>query len=212
VIEWALSLKGKRIAPVEVEEITPPVNAANDLPEKPAAEEITSPAMFKDYAAIDAGAAISDPVVRELYEANRKRRQFPAKHVFSRTLAVEDGRTLSLATCTCGHTLKFVQGDEARMCAAEEAHWRRFPEGPTVDGRGQPIVPGDGRGFLRRRNHASARVLTGRRGRTARADTPSGIAAGDGHQTRDGSIVGRPVSSPARQKPMMPSIAARAFA
>ncbi|EJN14720.1 DNA methylase [Bradyrhizobium sp. YR681] len=97
----------------------------------------------KTYAAIDAGATISDPIVRDLVFAFEQRRKFPANHIFSMTTEVADGRVVSVATCKCGHVIKFGSNDFVRMNAATEAHWRRFPEGPSVDGRGEPIKPGD---------------------------------------------------------------------
>lgn len=96
------------------------------------------------YAAIDAGATISDPVVAALVEAHSLRKQFPAAHTFAMTTEVDDGRIVSVATCKCGHVLRFGSNDYVRMNAAIEAHWRRYPEGPMVDGRGDPIKPGDG--------------------------------------------------------------------
>jgi hypothetical protein len=95
------------------------------------------------YAAIDAGASISDPVVRSLVEAHDLRRQFPAAHTFSMTTEVAEGRIVSVASCKCGHVLRFGSNDYVRMNAAIEAHWRRYPDGPKVDGRGDPIKPGD---------------------------------------------------------------------
>ena len=86
---------------------------------------------------------ISDPVVRELAEAHGKRRQFPAKHIFAMTTAVEDGRIISVATCACKTAFKFASNDPLRMDAAIEAHLRRFDYEPMVDGRGIPIKPGD---------------------------------------------------------------------
>jgi DNA adenine methylase len=97
----------------------------------------------KTYAAIDAGAAISDPIVRDLVEAHEKRRQFPASHTFAMTTDVADGRIISVATCKCGQVFKFGSNDFLRMNAACEAHWRRFDHDKMVDGRGEPIVPGD---------------------------------------------------------------------
>lgn len=96
------------------------------------------------YAAIDAGATISDPVVAALVEAHALRKQFPAAHTFSMTTDVADGRIVSVATCKCGQVIKFGSNDYVRMNAAIEAHWRRYPDGAMVDGRGDPIVPGDG--------------------------------------------------------------------
>lgn len=97
----------------------------------------------KTYASIDAGASISDPVVASLVEAHSLRKQFPAAHTFAMTTEVEDGRIVSVATCKCGHVIRFGSNDFVRMNAAIEAHWRRFPDGPMVDGRGDPIKPGD---------------------------------------------------------------------
>ncbi|WP_445222226.1 DNA methyltransferase [Bradyrhizobium sp. Pa8] len=120
VIDWALSLK--------------PAGAPASAPQ--ALDQ-------KTYAEIDAGATISDPVVASLVEAHGLRRQFPAAHLFSMTTEVDDGRIVSVATCKCGHGLRFGSNDYVRMNAAIEAHWRRFPDGPMVDGRGDPIKPGD---------------------------------------------------------------------
>ncbi|WP_244626057.1 DNA cytosine methyltransferase [Bradyrhizobium betae] len=167
VIEWALSLK-----PVQVPEtrdvsanLDQQINsatgelAADELPGSAgldgsgdipsAASSPVAPVEMvqnldqQTYAAIDAGETISDPIVRDLIEAFEKRKQFPAHHTFSMTTEVADGRVVSVATCKCGHVIKFGSNDYVRMNAATEAHWRRFPEGPTVDGRGDPIVPGD---------------------------------------------------------------------
>lgn len=97
----------------------------------------------KTYAAIDAGVEISDPIVRDLVEAHGKRKQFPASHTFAMTTEVADGRIVSVATCKCGQVFKFGSNDVLRMDAACEAHWRRFDYDKMVDGRGQPIEPGD---------------------------------------------------------------------
>lgn len=137
VIKWARALLERGIAETGED---------MDARVKPGAEDITDVAAinFSSYAAIDAGASISDPVVRYLVEEHGKRKQFPAKHTFSMTTDVAEGRIVSVATCKCGHAVRFGSNDVARMNAAIEAHWRRFPEEPTVDGRGEPIVPGDG--------------------------------------------------------------------
>jgi hypothetical protein len=99
---------------------------------------------FANYERIDAGAVISDPVVAFLCEEYAKRKQFPAKHTIAMTNPIEDGRVMTVGTCSCGHVIKFIGGDYRRMDAAIEAHWRRFPVGDMVDGRGEPIKPGDG--------------------------------------------------------------------
>src|SRR5581483_9366311 len=75
---------------------------------------------------------------------HRKRKQFPAKHTFSMTSEVADGRDIAVATCKCGHVIKFGANDQLRVDASIEAHWRRHGNGPMIDGRGQPIRPGDG--------------------------------------------------------------------
>lgn len=121
VIDWALSLK--------------PTSAPPGRPQ--ALDQQT-------YAEIDAGATISDPVVAALVEAHSLRKQFPAAHTFAMTTEVDDGRIVSVASCKCGHVLRFGSNDYVRMNAAIEAHWRRYPEGSMVDGRGDPIKPGDG--------------------------------------------------------------------
>ncbi|WP_407146273.1 DNA methyltransferase [Bradyrhizobium sp. ORS 86] len=96
------------------------------------------------YAAIEKGAEISDPIVRYLVEQHEKRKQFPAKHTFSMTTEVDDGRIVSVATCSCGDVVfRFGSNDYLRMNAAIEAHWSRNAYGPMVDGMGKPIVPGD---------------------------------------------------------------------
>jgi hypothetical protein len=138
VIEWALSLKGERLGVAETGDVTDGADAAawpSTMTEKMVAEELT----IAGYEASDAGAGLSDPVVRFLVEQHRLRRQFPAKHVFSMTLADDDGRAVSVATCTCKQVFKFGTNDRLRMDAAIEAHWRRFSHEKTLDGRGQPI-------------------------------------------------------------------------
>jgi hypothetical protein len=114
---------------------------ANGLrPEK----EITPKSDAWMHAGDDAEQLTRDPVVNHLLDLHSKRRQFPAQHTFSMTNPIEDGTILMLATCKCGHVIKFGAGDQLRVDAAIEAHWQRHPHGPMVDGRGQPIIPGDG--------------------------------------------------------------------
>ncbi|MGJ4893753.1 DNA methyltransferase [Bradyrhizobium oligotrophicum] len=126
VIDWALSLK-----PMD----------SRLKPGQDAAEEKPDCWMFTGD---DAEQLTRDPVVRHLAEAHAKRRQFPAKHIFSMTTAIDDGRIVSIGTCGCSHVIKFGSNDFVRMNAAIEAHWRRHGDGPMVDGRGVPIKPGDG--------------------------------------------------------------------
>jgi hypothetical protein len=129
VISWALSLK------------------AMDGRVKPGHDEAEDSAAGPDvwmHVADDAEQLTRDPVVRMLVEAHRARRQFPAKHVFSMTNPIADGRIMIRATCGCGHVISFGANDQLRVDAAIEAHWRRYGEGPSIDGRGIPIKPGDG--------------------------------------------------------------------
>ncbi|HYM31850.1 MAG TPA: DNA methyltransferase, partial [Candidatus Cybelea sp.] len=105
------------------------------LTDKMCREELT----IAGYEASDAGAGLSDPVVKYLVQQHRLRRQFPAKHAFSMTTEVTDGRIISVATCACKQVLKFPSNDPLRMDAAIEAHWRRFSHQPTVGGRGNQI-------------------------------------------------------------------------
>jgi hypothetical protein len=94
------------------------------------------------FAGDDAEQLTRDPVVRHLVEQHALRKQFPAKHTFSMTNPIEDGRILILATCKCGHQIKFGAGDQIRVDAAIEAHWPRHDfDGPLIGGRGEPIVP-----------------------------------------------------------------------
>lgn len=121
----------------------------------------TPPAAERDYwihGDDDAVQLICDPIVRRLVEEHRQRKAFPAKHTFSMTNPIEDGRILILATCTCGHVVKFGSGDQLRVDAAIEAHWRRHGHEPEVDGRGIPIKPGDG-SRIPRLSRAEARAL-----------------------------------------------------
>lgn len=105
------------------------------MTDKMANEELT----IAGYEASDAGAGLSDPVVKYLVEQHGLRKQFPAKHIFSMTAEVVDGRIVSVATCTCKQVFKFGSNDYLRTNAAIEAHWRRFSHEKTVDGRGQSI-------------------------------------------------------------------------
>jgi hypothetical protein len=133
VIEWALGLKPTR---------------------KPVAAERN----YWIHGDDDAVQLTKDPIVRHLVEEHRSRRAFPSKHPFSMTNPIEDGRILILATCKCGHMIKFGSGDQLRVDAAIEAHWRRHDFEPMVDGRGIPIIPGDG-SRIPRLTKAEARVL-----------------------------------------------------
>ncbi|WP_316234636.1 DNA methyltransferase [Bradyrhizobium sp. SZCCHNR1020] len=143
VIEWALSLK-----PARGEASLPALSAASAQSEHGDQSghdgAMHARADVWECAGDDAEQLTRDPIVRELAEAHAKRRQFPAKHIFSMTTSVDDGRIVSVGTCSCGHTLKFGSNDHVRMNAAIEAHWRRHGDGPMVDGRGTPIKPGDG--------------------------------------------------------------------
>jgi hypothetical protein len=136
------------------EEINPPANAVNDLEAKQVSEEITDTTDWPDtlthdmaakeltiasYAASDAGAGLSDPVVKYLAEQHALRRQFPAKHNFSMMTDVENGRIVTVATCACKQVFRFGSNDHLRMNVAIEAHWSRFAHEKTVDGRGNPI-------------------------------------------------------------------------
>lgn len=94
------------------------------------------------YAGDDVLQLANDSVVRMLVEAHRQRRQFPAKHAFLTTHPIEDGTALIVATCACGHVIRFPAGDQDRVDAAMEAHWRRHSNGPMVDMNGTTIVPG----------------------------------------------------------------------
>ena len=133
VIEWALSLKPER--DVDVPQGTSEGTWCGTLTDKMANEELT----IAGYEASDGGAELSDPVVKFLVEQHGLRMQFPAKHTFSMTTEVADGRIVSVATCKCKQVFKFGSNDYLRMNAAIEAHWRRFAHDKMVDGRGQPI-------------------------------------------------------------------------
>ena len=102
------------------------------------AEELT----IAGYEASDAGEGMSDPVVKYLVEQHSLRKAFPAKHLFSMTTEVSDGRIVSVATCMCKQVFKFGSNDTLRIDAAIEAHQRRFSHQATVDGRGEPIGTG----------------------------------------------------------------------
>jgi hypothetical protein len=142
VIAWALSLKpepentvSEKITPSECLGITERADCGGTLTDAMAAEELT----IAGYAASDTGSGLSDPVVRYLVDQHALRKQFPAKHIFSMTTDIADGRVVSVATCACRKVFKFGSNDHLRMNAAIEAHWRRFAHEKTVDGRGQPI-------------------------------------------------------------------------
>lgn len=136
VICWALSLVPKK-GPEEITHATNDIKtlAAEDVSEEINLEELT----ISGYAASDAGAGLSDPVVKYLVEQHALRKQFPAKHIFSMTNEVADGRIVAVATCACKQVFKFGSNDYLRMNAAIEAHWRRFAHEKTVDGRGEAI-------------------------------------------------------------------------
>jgi hypothetical protein len=151
VIRWALSLKevadpARRRPTVEGQH---PIlrdtalgngvaNGDASAAPRSSIEEVTE-LTIAGYEASDAGASLSDPIVRYLVEQHGLRKQFPAKHNFSMTTEVADGRVVTVATCACKKvTFKFGSNDYLRMNAAIEAHWRRFSHEKTVDGRGQP--------------------------------------------------------------------------
>jgi hypothetical protein len=163
------------------------------LTDQMAGEELT----IAGYEASDAGAGLSDPVVKYLVEQHRLRKQFPAKHAFSITTEVADGRIVSVATCACKQVIKFPTNDPLRMDAAIEAHWRRFSHEPTVDGRGAPIIPGVLPGSKKRKRKSSDGGVEGHAGSSGRSKN-----LGAGPQAITGSIpVARPVHGEAGVEP-----------
>jgi DNA methylase len=158
VIEWALSLKPTTDARAQLRQGDKAMKGTAPQPagmqsqtqgeDRPARPDPLPPsASERDYwihGDDDAVQLTRDPIVRHLVEEHRSRKVFPAKHTVSMTNPIEDGTILILATCKCGHVIKFGAGDQLRVDAAIEAHWRRFDHEPVVDGRGIPIKPGDG--------------------------------------------------------------------
>ncbi|MGJ5149845.1 DNA methyltransferase [Bradyrhizobium sp. HKCCYLR1023] len=168
VIEWALSLKPATTSKA-AKNITENIPGSGDVAEEtgwaPAVAswcDTMTDQMAREelciagYQASDAGVELSDPVVRYLVEQHGLRKQFPAKHIFSMTRDVADGRIVSVATCACKQVLRFGSNDQLRMNAAIEAHWRQFDHEPKVDGRGEPIGKAANKARSRRAKAADA--------------------------------------------------------
>ncbi len=179
IVEWAMSLKPKR-------ELLPEVSDDTDTLADKMAQELT----IAGYEASDSGAGLSDPVVRYLVEQHSLRKQFPAKHIFSMTTEVAEGRIVSVATCACKQVFRFGSNDHLRMNAAIEAHWRRFPHETTVDGRGEPIGAEAKKQRKARAKKADAASLD-----TPLPDPPSPDAASlrlGGRETDDAAVAAEP--------------------
>jgi DNA methylase len=166
VIEWALSLKAEKKPLVQVASMAdaapidhPGTAQGADLldvlanPDRPisdAGAHLREGFAVGDKPAFDQGEGRparpdplppSDPVVAELVAAHRLRKQFPAKHTISMTTAMVNGQFKNIGTCACGVVMS--HSNYEHLDAAIEAHWRRFSYDSMVDGRGQPIKPGD---------------------------------------------------------------------
>lgn len=211
VIEWALSLKPET-RKTGSEEITSDASADNGLAAKAPSEEITP--------ADDVG--ITDSVIRALCEAERARKAYPPGHTFRMTNPFINGHMVTLGTCECGVNFSFpytYEGRAQRMPAAIEAHWQTFDHlTDQVDGRGQPIVPGDGSRIAgskpRKRKNSSDGGVESRHAECPQGDscasdasannsasgqvTVAGVAPGPSETTSEaGGLAIAPVSEPA---------------
>jgi hypothetical protein len=161
IIEWALSLKP---APTSSDGSGSEAARTCDVPASALQWGVTQAGHSPDSSAAagrnrvrkDAGvapgpsdsneqSANSDPIVAALVAAHRARKAWPAGHVFAMTSPVQNGRMVTLGTCSCGDTFSYAFGCYELMDAAIEAHLQKFDHLPgKVDGRGQPISAENG--------------------------------------------------------------------
>lgn len=144
IIEWALSLKPEAGAVMDAR-VELGHDGAGELPQgnqQEAAAAQAIPAVSDDRE--NRPGASADPIVAALVAAHRARKAWPAGHVFAMTNPVQNGRMVTLGTCSCGDTFSYAFGCYELMDAAIEAHLQKFDHLPgKVDGRGEPIGAGD---------------------------------------------------------------------
>jgi hypothetical protein len=140
IIDWALSLKPvKGLVQGASGDAAPPSG-------HPGSEVDSEAGVTDDTAgplsgALNQSETTADPVIRELLEAHRTRKAFPAGHTFSMTNPIVNGHMVTLGTCSCGDSFSYAYGSYERMDAAIEAHWQKFDDLPeNIDGRGEPII------------------------------------------------------------------------